>query len=102
MGPLRQGVDSWSERSDADAVGAFLRRGGRVVVVSARRPHSSPEVGAIDADLSDEWILDPRSAGIVGSLSAKGAARRLIGQRGRSFVVSSPPTVREMVVAWGQ
>jgi hypothetical protein len=80
---------SWSERSDAAAVGAFLRRGGRVAIVSARRVGSAPEVGAADADLSDEWILDPRSAGIVGSLSAKGAARGLIGRSGRSFVASS-------------
>jgi hypothetical protein len=87
---------SWSERSDAGAVGAFLRRGGRVAIVSARRVGSAPERGAFDADLSDEWILDPRPAGIVGSLSAKGAARSLIGQRGRSFVVSSA-LVRSLV-----
>lgn len=88
---------SWSERSDAAAVGSFLRRGGRVAIVSARRPHSAPEVGAVDADLSDEWILSSSSAGIVGSLSAKGAARQLIGRRGRSFVVPSA-TVRALVL----
>lgn len=85
---------SWSERSDAAAVGAFLRRGGRVAVVSARAPGSAPERGAVDADLTDEWILDPRAGGIVGSLSAKGAARGLIGRRG--FVVSSA-AVRALV-----
>lgn len=89
---------SWSERSDAGAVGAFLRRGGRVAVVSARRVGSAPEAGAVDADLSDEWILDPRPGGLVGSLSAKGAARSLIGrQAGRSFVASSP-LVRALVL----
>jgi hypothetical protein len=80
---------SWNERSDAAAVGAFLRRGGRVAIVSARAPHSEPERGAVDADLTDEWILDQGAAGIVGSLSAKGRARGLIGRQGRSFVASS-------------
>lgn len=92
---------SWSERSEAAAVGAFLRRGGRVAIVSARRVGSAPEVGAVDADLSDEWILDPRAAGIVGSLSAKGAARQLIGRHGRSFVASSP-LVRSLVALGGE
>lgn len=84
---------SWNERSDAGLVFDFLRRGGSVAVVTDRRkgqptltdaPFSGGSYGSVDADLTDEWMFEP---GVIGDLSAKGRARRLIGKSG--FVVSA-------------
>jgi len=91
---------SWSEKSDPQAVWEFLERGGSVAMVTSRRKGDFTQrqvhmPGAdhlfinhyrhVDADLTDEWIF---KEGVVGDLSAKGRARRLIGSSG--FVVSVP------------
>lgn len=81
---------SWNETSDPNAVEAFLRRGGAVAVVTSRRKGTPPlndyPFGwwpAVDADVTDEWMFDFT---VVGDLSAKGKARRLIGKS--KFVVT--------------
>jgi hypothetical protein len=67
---------------------AFLKRGGSVAVVTDRKPKSDvhqwlniPTIFAriVDADVSDEWVFQ---SGVIGDLSAKGSARRLIGKSG--------------------
>jgi hypothetical protein len=76
---------SWNERSKRDDVRAFLMRGGAVAVVTSRAKGApvlsvfpfGTTAGAVDADVSDEWILTPGM--VVGDLSAKGKARSLIG-----------------------
>ena len=83
---------SWNERSDADAVSAFVARGGAVAVVTSRRKGSAvvttlPFTAStiVDADITDEWMLS--GSGVVGDLSAKGKARQLIGRS--KFVVTA-------------
>lgn len=86
---------SWNENSDPEAVITFLERGGSVAVVTDRKKGAPiPErylfgiYGAIgrgvDADKTDEWMFQ---RGVIGDLSAKGRARRLIGKSG--FVVTT-------------
>lgn len=73
---------SWNETSDAAAVYDFLNRGGSVAVVTSR-PKRAPVLhaflnhNAVDADKTDEWMFQ---SGVVGDLSAKGKARKLIGK----------------------
>jgi len=83
---------SWNETSDPDAVRAFLLRGGAVAVVTSRRkgepagcrwPFMDRPWMAVDADTSDEWMFDDC---VIGDLSAKGKARRLIGKS--KFIVT--------------
>jgi len=84
---------SWNETSDAEAVSAFLARGGAVAVVTSRRK-GSPVVETVpfergasvvaDADKTDEWML---ARSVIGDLSAKGKARKLIGRS--RFVVTA-------------
>jgi hypothetical protein len=81
---------SWNEHSDYEAVSAFLDNGGSVAVVTERRkgePCTTTDRWwpVIDADLTDEWIFE----NAVGDLSAKGRARKLIGNSG--FVVTTSP-----------
>lgn len=83
---------SWNEDADADDVAAFIDRGGNVAAVTSRRK-GQPTLtrfpfgtfDAVDADKTDEWILEGR--GVVGDLSAKGKARKLIGKS--AFVVAA-------------
>ena len=89
---------SWNETSDAEAVSQFVLRGGSVAVVTdrTRRQPAAPFIqldserfsfiwaGVEDADKTDEWIF---RRGVIGDLSAKGKARRLIGRSG--FVVTT-------------
>lgn len=90
---------SWNEKSDPKDVSRFLDRGGSVAVVSSRKKgapvpdHHRLQTGGawitrhdigVDADLTDEWIFQQ---GVIGDLSAKGRARRLIGKSG--FVVTT-------------
>lgn len=91
---------SWSERSDIGKVRAYLARGGHVAMVTDRKRSESVDanlvrnalgmsadtVTVLDADKSDEWILHRSRRGVVGDLTAKGKARRLIG-RSRFVVV---------------
>ena len=85
---------SWNEKSDRHKVGKFLDRGGSVAIVTSRKkgapvmandpdPLGTYGVKIIDADKTDEWIFE---RAVIGDLSAKGKARRLIGKNG--FVVS--------------
>jgi hypothetical protein len=75
---------SWSERSGNYDVRHFLERGGSVAMVTARRKGEKPApcwigrmpFSVVDADLTDEWMFQ---RGVIGDLSAKGKARRLIG-----------------------
>ena len=84
---------SWNENSEPDEVYEFLRLGGSVAVVTSRRKGAPvirrglPAGGffeVVDADLTDEWIFQ---RGVIGDLSAKGKARRLIGRSG--FIVQT-------------
>jgi hypothetical protein len=90
---------SWNEKSRNPAVAEFIRRGGSVAVVTSRKKDTpvdpdgvldvmftvwSRETTILDADKTDEWIFEN---GVIGDLSAKGRARRLIGKSG--FVVST-------------
>jgi hypothetical protein len=76
---------SWNETSNATDVRAFLMRGGAVAVVTDRRKGTpvlsvfpfGTTANAVDADITDEWML---ARGVVGDLSAKGKARKLIGR----------------------
>jgi hypothetical protein len=69
-------------------------RGGAVAVVTSRvkgTPVGSvfpfgTTASAVDADITDEWMLTPGA--VVGDLSAKGKARKLIG-RSRFVVVAA-------------
>jgi hypothetical protein len=88
---------SWNETSDAEAVSAFVLRGGSVAVVTDRtRRQPAAEFVQLDserfsfiwqdiadADKTDEWIF---RRGVIGDLSAKGKARKLIGKSG--FVIT--------------
>ena len=87
---------SWNERSDADAVAAFIARGGAVAIVTSRRKGDAVVAGTpfgtdagnvniVDADKTDEWMLT--NGAVIGDLSAKGKARDLIGRS--RFVVTA-------------
>jgi len=87
---------SWNEHTPkGSAVEDFLARGGSVAVVTDRKPkspinqwHSNySHATVMDADLTDEWIFKEC---VIGDLSAKGKARKLIGKSG--FVVSLSQT----------
>lgn len=81
---------SWNENSRWTAVETFIYRGGSVAMVTARKKgapvgsYITPLTRVVDADLTDEWMFQ---AGVIGDLSAKGRARRLIGKSG--FVVTT-------------
>jgi hypothetical protein len=91
LAPAYRVAYSWNEKSDPDKVRQFIRRGGSVAVVTSRRKGAASDwswsswrpKAVIDADLTDEWIFQ---RGVIGDLSAKGRARKLIGKSG--FVVS--------------
>lgn len=95
FGPAYRVAYSWHERSDRDAVRAFYGRGGAVAVVTDRRKGTpvgtvypfGVTASAIDADVTDEWMLTPGA--VVGDLSAKGKARQLIGRSGFVVTVTS-------------
>lgn len=92
---------SWNERSRLARVQPHLARGGRVAVVTNRSKGQAVDAAAVraffgvpssvavvDADATDEWIVNgPRSkhVGVIGDLTAKGQARSLIGKS--DFVV---------------
>lgn len=72
----------------------FLMQGGSVAVVTDRKPKTDVEQWStmfevVDADLTDEWMFE---AGVIGDLSAKGKARRLIGTSGFVQSVSQRET----------
>lgn len=81
---------SHNESSDRDDERRLLLEGGKIAVVTSRRkgePVDADKVRAffgvgdsvrvVDADITDEWMF---SAGaVIGDLSAKGSARRLVG-----------------------
>ncbi len=76
-------VYSVSEKSDWNQVNEFLANGGNAAVVTNRRPkspitqwHESATI--VDADKTDEWML--KDSGIIGDLSAKGKAYKLVGK----------------------
>lgn len=85
---------SWNEKSQRLGAIEFLENGGAVAVVTARKK-GEPPLGRYpftsgydkplvrDADVTDEWMFLP---GVIGDLSAKGKARKLIGRSG--FVVT--------------
>jgi hypothetical protein len=84
---------SWNENTDAKAVRKFLLRGGSVAMVTSRKKGTPPYgkhcvwnhyFEVVDADKTDEWMFQE---GVIGDLSAKGRARRLIGKSG--FVVTT-------------
>jgi hypothetical protein len=90
---------SWNEDSDPKQVSRFLDRGGSVAVVTSRKKgqpvapvYHLETNGAyinrhgigVDADKTDEWMF---RQGVIGDLSAKGRARKLIGKSG--FVVTT-------------
>jgi hypothetical protein len=81
---------SHNESSDRGDEHRHLMGGGKIAVVTSRRkgqPVSADalreffgvddSVAVVDADVTDEWMLP--EGGIIGDLSAKGYARRLIG-----------------------
>jgi len=81
---------SHNESSDRDDERSLLMGGGKVAVVTSRRKGEPVDeakvreffgvddtVRVVDADVSDEWMF--AEGGVVGDLSAKGSARRLIG-----------------------
>lgn len=87
---------SHNEKSDREREASLLREGGRIAVVTSRekgRPTDpwalrrffgvGPEVAVVDADVTDQWMLADYP--VIGDLSAKGQARRLIGKS--DFVV---------------
>ena len=101
---------SWNESADRGAVEGFLGRGGAVAVVSARAKRDdvsatvlpfTSDTPSANADLTDEWMLT--SGAVVGDLSAKGKARRLIGKSGfvceASTVPNSRPPTRRVRLA---
>ena len=82
---------SWNEDSRIERVREHLANGGKVAVVTDRVKGQDVDVRAIrkwfgvgrsvavaDADATDEWML-ARGA-VIGDLTAKGKARRLIGE----------------------
>lgn len=87
---------SWNEKSSMARVRSHLLRGGAVAVVTNRKKGQEPNAvflrsffdmpnaNVVDADLSDEWMLE-RQLPVIGDLTAKGKARQLIGKSG--FVV---------------
>lgn len=75
---------SWNEHTDPDQALAFVYRGGSVAVVTDRKPGEpvkqwDPSIVVSDADKTDEWIF---GSAVIGDLSAKGRARKLIGRSG--------------------
>jgi hypothetical protein len=80
---------SFNERSKMARVREHLANGGKVALVTNRKPTAPidpdavrlwlgvPDVPVVDADLTDEWML--ADGAVVGDLSAKGDARGLIG-----------------------
>lgn len=87
---------SHNERSHREKETALLREGGKIAVVTSRNKGEpvnvqalryffcvDSEVDVVDADVSDEWMLSDRP--VIGDLSAKGQARKLIGKS--KFVV---------------
>ncbi len=73
---------SYNENSpDWDIIKPFLDRGGSVAVVTNRKAKAeikqwSDVAEVVDADTTDEWMFKP---GVIGDLSAKGKARKLVG-----------------------
>lgn len=62
----------------------FLARGGSVAVVTNRKAGDDVAQWAmqhrvVDADIADDWMFE---SGVIGDLSAKGRARKLIGESG--------------------
>jgi hypothetical protein len=102
---------SWNEKSNIARVGEHLARDGKLAAVTGRKRGQpvdadavrayfgvGPEVAVADADLTDEWML--ADGPVIGDLTAKGDARRLIGHS--RFVVdcypdSKPTRVRRTV-----
>lgn len=87
---------SHNESSHRDKETELLRQGGKIAVVTSREKGEpvnaqalryffcvDSDVDVVDADVSDEWMLSDRP--VIGDLSAKGQARKLIGRSG--FVV---------------
>lgn len=93
---------SWNENSDAAKVRRHLAAGGKVAIVTDRKRgapvtdalarHLGVDVPVVDADLTDEWVLQPGP--LVGDLTAKGRALRLIV--GSTPDVENPRFVEEV------
>lgn len=89
---------SWNEHTDPDQALAFVYRGGSIAVVTDRKPGDpvkqwDPSFTVMDADLTDEWIF---KSGVIGDLSAKGRARKLIGHSDfvRTPYAAAPVTIK--------
>lgn len=87
---------SHHERSNRDRERSMLLEGGKIAVVTDRKKMEpidpwvlrrffgvGPEVPVVDADITDQWMLADYP--VIGDLSAKGQARKLIGNS--DFVV---------------
>lgn len=77
---------SLNENSDMSLVREWLARGGNVAAVTDRKKGQSVtqwaaslglDATVVDADETDAWMLEDN--GVIGDLSAKGSARKLIG-----------------------
>lgn len=95
---------SKNERTHAEHLGAqvhqFLERGGAVAVVTNRRPGDPVQQWGesvhpiVDADVADDWMFE---SGVIGDLSAKGKARKLIGKS--AFVARISEYVKPVLVS---
>jgi len=93
---------SWNESADIRKVRLHLALGGKVAIVTDRRKgqpvtdvaarYLGVDAPVVDADLTDEWVL--ADGPLIGDLTAKGKARRLVG--GRTPDVTSPRFVEEV------
>lgn len=87
---------SWNEKSDLEWVRNHLQQGGNVSVVASGVPElrlmelfnggSRPMV--VNADRSDEWILNLYHHGIVGVLKPKGHKIKPLIEKGSPFVIT--------------
>jgi hypothetical protein len=88
---------SHNEGSDLVRERILLKNGGKIAVVTDRKKYEpvnrdalrsffsvDKDVDVVDGDISDQWMLSDRP--VIGDLSAKGSARKLIGKSG--FVVT--------------
>jgi hypothetical protein len=91
LAPAYRVAYSWNENSNQHRVENFGQRGGSIAVVTSRKKGGpvderifAGQFPVIDADKTDAWMFE---SGVIGDLSAKGRARRLIGKSG--FVVTT-------------
>jgi len=95
---------SHNENHPLDFVNAryedFLNRGGSIAVVTNRKAGDDVAQWAmqhrvVDADIADDWMFE---SGVIGDLSAKGRARKLIGESGFVAQLAAYTSIKPVLV----